>query len=376
MFRPLLLAFLILFALPLQAEENGNFRFGGDAYLAGRTAVNSTDGLDSLFAFADRVTSAGALVGSGYLAGRRVTISAPVGVNLYAAGATINLSAPVGGDALLMGDSIIISAPIDGSLRAMGNQIDLTAPVGKSALLAGQEVYVNAPVGSDLGLAGEDISFGPNAQVAGMLHVYGYAPDAFEVPASVAAPDKVVWHPSAQPGMGMAGGDFDQEPGFWTRLKGFVGQIIVVGVLAAILAAIAPQSLAAIRARALEAPLRTAWIGFLALSATFGSLIMLMMTGLGIILIPVSLLSTFLLALVGYLIGVYVLGVGVAKMLGRQAPETFAERAMVAFVGASAIAALGLIPFAGWFITLALALLGAGGLMIRLFAPGFYTELR
>lgn len=211
--------------------------------------------------------------------------------------------------------------------------------------------------------------------VSGMLHIYGYEAGAIKVPASVAAPDQVVWHPSEQPGMSMAGGEIGQSPGFWSRLKGFFGQIIVVGVLATILAAIAPQFLAAIRVRALEAPLRTAWIGFLALSATFGSLIVLMMAGIGIILIPISLLSTFLLALAGYLVDVYVLGVGVAKMLGRQVPDTLGKRAVATFVGASAIAVLGLIPFLGWFLVLALALLGAGGLVVRLFAPGFYTEL-
>jgi len=373
--RPILL-FLILFALPLQAEENNAFRFGDDAYLAGRTASNIEDGIDSLFALADRVTSGAALSSSAYLAGRRVTITAPVAVNLYAGGATITLAAPIGGDAILIGDTLSVSGPVTGNLRAMGNEIDLSAPVGGSALLGGQEIYVNASIGGDLGLAGETVEFGPNTTVAGTLHIYGHEAGDIEVPTSVVAADRIVWHEEDQWRPMMSDHGTGQTPSFWSRIRSFVSTIIVVGILASILAAIAPDFLAAIRVRALESPLRTGWIGFIALSASLGSLLLLAVTGFGLLLVPVALMLGSLLALVGYLVGVYVLGVGLAKILGRAFPDSLGARATAAFIGATGIALIGLIPLLGWLVTLALALLGAGGLMVRLFAPGFYTELR
>ncbi len=370
------LTLLLLLATPLLAQEDDGFRFGGDAYLAGRIVTHLGDDTDSLFAMADRVTSSGALAGSAYVFARRITISAPVGVNLYGAGGNITLSAPVSGDAILLGDELSISGPVQGDLRAAANHIELTGAVGDSALLGGQEVFVNAAVGGDLGIGANEIGFGPEARVGGTLHIYGHAAGEVEIPAEVAASGRIVWHESDEMGAMWPGGEMTQTPGFWSRLRDFAGTVIVTGLLATILAAIAPQFLAIIRERALESPLRTGWIGFIALSAAIGSLVVFALTGLGLLLVPVSLLAAFLLGLAGYLVGVYVLGVGVGRMLGRTLPDTPGERAIAAFIGATSMALLGLVPLLGWFATLALVLLGAGGLMVRLFAPGFYTELR
>ena len=114
-------------------------------------------------------------------------------------------------------------------------------------------------------------------------------------------------------------------------------------------------------------------IGFLALSATIGSLVIFAMTGFGLLLVPVSILLFLLLGLIGFLVGTYILSVGVLGLAGRDVPDSLGDRAIAAFAGAGVAALIGLLPFIGWLFTLALGLVGAGALITRWFEPGFYT---
>ncbi len=141
--------------------------------------------------------------------------------------------------------------------------------------------------------------------------------------------------------------------------------MIVIGVLGTIFAAAAPDYLAGLRARALERPVRTGVIGFVGISALIGSVVLLAMTGFGLLLVPLSLVAAVLLALAGYVIGAYVLGVWATGLAGRGMPDSTGDRAIAAFVGAAIGALIGLVPWLGWLAVMAIFLVGGGALVAR-----------
>ncbi len=375
MFRSLLLTFLILLGLPLVAQESDGFQFGNDSFLAGRAVGNSTAGVDDLFAMGDSVSSSVALGGSAHLFGRNISISGPVGENLYAMGKNVTVSAPIAGDVIVAGDNVNISGQIDGDLRAMGSTVTLNASVGDAALVGGETVIINAVIDGDLGVSAQSVEFGPDAKVIGQLHVYSSDPAAVEVPERVASADQIVLHQEDEWSMNMSGPGDAKQVSAWQKFRGFVVGILWVTVLVTLVAAIAPNFVSRIRERALDAPIWAGWVGFLSLSAFIGSIVLVAMTGFGILLVPLVLLATFLLGLVGYLVGTYVLGVGLMGVAGRDMPDSLGDRALAAFIGAVVVAVISLIPFLGWLFLMVLVLVGAGAIIVRWFAPGFYTEI-
>jgi hypothetical protein len=149
---------------------------------------------------------------------------------------------------------------------------------------------------------------------------------------------------------------------------------VTVTVLAAILAALIPAKLAQMRATFLARPLRSFWFGFLTLSAATGTTVVLAMSLIGLLATPLSVFLAILIGLAGYIVGAYALGVGLLGLIGRADPGAWIERALAAAVGAVVIAAIGLVPFVGWLVVLAVTLTGLGALFIVLFRPRFYSE--
>ncbi|HHL22141.1 MAG TPA: hypothetical protein ENJ52_11530 [Aliiroseovarius sp.] len=375
MIRFLLFLVLMLPALPALAQEPGGFRFSDDAYMAGRSVVYAGTDVDDLFASGDRVTLSGDLTGSAYVMARNVAVTGRIGNTLYAGGNNVDLRGSVADDAILMGTGVDVGGPVGGDLRVGGTRVEITANIGDSALVGAESVYLNATISGDAGFAANEVEFGPDARVGGILHLYGDTLEALDVPESVAPASRVQRHPDTEWGGFMSGAEGSRKS-FGRALSDFIRSIAVIGVLASVLAAIAPDFLTAIRERALESPIRSAWLGFLTLSAAIGSAVVLGLTGIGIILIPVSVLVTLAIGLLGFLVATYVLGVGMARFAGRGWPESLGDRVIAAFIGAGSMALLGLLPFLGWVLTLVLALWGAGGLIVRWVSPGFYTEIR
>ncbi|MCI2400634.1 hypothetical protein [Aliiroseovarius subalbicans] len=375
MLRSVFLVILMLIAAPASAVQSSGFAFGDDRFAAGNNVSHREEGIDDVFLAGNSVTLRAPVAGSAHVAGRFVTVSAPVADALYIAGVDLDIAAPIGGDVLAMGDKIDISAAITGDLRAMGSRVAINAAVAEAALLAGETVLIDAALAGDVSISAANIEFGNAATIAGVLHLYHSDPDSIEVPASVISADRIEFHP-IEDWDGVTAGRNAAGWSFMTWLRGILGGILVVTLLATALAALAPDALARMRERGLESPLRTLWMGFLALSAAAGSLFLFAATGIGVLLVPVSILAALLLGFAGYVIGVYVLGVGVMGAAGRPNPETLLERATAALAGAFLITVLSFVPFVGWIVVLGIAVMGAGALIIRLFAPGFHTEVR
>ncbi|GGD46976.1 hypothetical protein [Sinisalibacter lacisalsi] len=373
MLRAIIPFLFIALATPTLAQDDADWRFGGDAYLAGRTVTLSGEAVDDLFAAGDKVTARTEIGGSAHMAGRYVTLMSRVGENFYGAGMEVDVEAPVAGDVTIMGQRLTITEPVSGDVRATGSRIRLDAPVAGNALLAGETITLNAAIMGDLALATPDVSWGDAASVAGEVHIYTDDPDNVDVPERVASADRVTFHPARA--FDAVDGDVLQErPGFFTRLRGWLGGILAVGLIGTLFGAIAPKQLAALRERALDRPLRTGLLGFAGLSALVGSVVFLAMTGIGIVVIPVALIAAVLLGIGGYVVGTYSIGVWATAVAGRPMPKSIGDRALAAFSGAAIGALIGLIPWLGWLAVMAIFLVGAGAVVVRITRPAFGVE--
>lgn len=371
MFKSLVPLLFVALATPALAQDSPSvWSFGGDNYIAGRTVAAASETAGDLFIMGYNVKARADVAGSAHMAGRYVTLDSDVGQNFYAAGADIDVTGAVGGNASVMGETLSIAAPVGGNLRAMGSRVELSAPVAGNAVLGGQEVEIDAAIAGDLALSAETVEWGEAASVGGMLHVYANDPGDIEVPTRVAPADRVEFHELAQ----FKGTEGMQRPSFFTRVKGWIGSVLVVGLLGTLLAAVAPNYVAELRQKVLARPLRSAWFGFLGLSTLVGSMLFLAMTGIGIVLVPVSLIGAILLGVAGYVVGAYVLGVWATGIAGRGEPTTTGDRAIAAFAGAAIAGAVALVPWLGWLAMMAIFFIGAGALVVRMFGPGFRVE--
>lgn len=361
-----LFALFVALAAPARAaEDEGRWLFGGDAYVAGARAVISGAPVKDAFLIGEAVAVEAPVEGAAHLAGRRVSVEAPVSGNLYAMGMRVTVAAPVGGSATLAGSTVTVSAPLSGNLRAGGKDLLLEAPIGGSAMLGGESVTIAAPIAGDAALAVKNLTWGEGARIDGHLDLYVEAPEAFEVPARVAAPERVSIHRSEDwvgPGEDMGNA---VTGGAWSVLRHKLAMAVIVALLATLAAWVAPNALMWLRVEAIAQPGRALWHGFLAISAALGSVVLLVMTGIGILAVPVSISVAVILAFAGHVVGAYVLGAAILGWL-RRVPETLAERAVAAVLGAGAVALIGLIPWVGWLAVLAITCLGAGALVSRL----------
>lgn len=382
MFRPFLMtllsSLLVITALPSRAQEV--YRFGDDAYIAGDNVTLSGEAVDDAFVVGNTVLISAPVQGSAHAGGRSVSISAPVGQNVYAAGINVNVSAEVGRDAQLAGDTVLVAAPVAGDLRVAAQRAEITANVGDSALVAAENILLTGVISGDASFATDNISFGEGARIDGTLYLFSEDPDGIQVPEHVVAADRVERHAEAEfDGSADPKGGAKAKPasgsGWFASVMNTVGSILVLAVLAGIVAYFAPGFLMALRDRTIESPFRAMWMGLLAVSALTGTVFVLGATGYGILLAPFTLLAAGLLAAAGYVIGAYLLGVWVVKLAGQPLPVTFAERAVAALSGAAVTTILAMIPVIGWPLVLAVTLAGAGALVIRWVAPGFYTEV-
>jgi cytoskeletal protein CcmA (bactofilin family) len=374
MLRAVSLFILILFALPLAAEDASQvFRFGGDVYTSGQSLRIAGETADDVFAAGDKVTTELAVSGTAHLLGRSVSVNGPVGQSVYAAGRAVDIRGAVAGDVYLAGETISVSGGVGGDVRAMAATVTLTGTVGDAVLVGAQEVEFNAAVAGDVRLAADTISFGEAARIEGRLYLYHDDPDGIEVPDWVIGADRIE-RLKAEEWDGIGATATPARSTWWASLRAFLGGIVVLALAATLVAALAPEFLARIRERALSTPVRSIWMGFLGLSAVTGSTVLFALTGIGLLVAPVALVLAALLGLAGYVIGTYVLGVGIMGLAGQPVPGDLRARALAASAGAVAAGVIGLLPYIGWLFLLGLALFGAGALMVRLFAPGFYTE--
>ena len=368
------IAFLILcLLLPTlaTAQDDPEFlKLGGDLYGGGSAVVVTDAAAHDVFLGAQDTTLAGPITGSAHMVGQNVILAQPVAGNAYAAGQTVTLSGAVAGSATLAGQTVTIGN-IGRNLRAFGQSVAVNGTVGGAALIAAQSVTFNNAITGDVAVNAEMINFGPAAKIDGTLTIYHSDPTSIDVPNEVVPAARIArktveeWSKDAPTSIGVS------RQTIW---RGLLSTIVTVTVLAALLAALIPAKLSQMRATFLARPLRSFWFGFLTLSAAIGTSVVLAMSLIGLLAMPLSIVLAIIIGFVGYIVGAYALGVGLLSLIGRADPGTWIERALAAAVGAVVIAGIGLVPFVGWLVVLAVTLTGVGALCIVFFRPRFYSE--
>jgi len=366
MFRILLALVLPLAcvtAVAAQSDE-GALDLGTDRFRANSEVHFDGEGAGDVFLAGSDIHLAAAISGSAHLAGHRVAVAAAVPGGLYGLGRYIDVTAAAG-SATLAGYAVRVDAPVAGNLRAFGSRVVLASDVGGTALLAGRDVEITGSITGDVVLYARTLRFGPDARIDGTLTLYGDEGAALEVPAFVVAPDRVKRRAVV--------GDGRPGPGFTPmslaeRIAAFGGGLLALTVLGTLVASVAPQGVERLRAITANAPLRTVGFGFLALSLLIGATILLVATVLGIVLAPFALIAAVLLAVAGYVVAVYLLGIWIVTRGDMIEPDTFPEFALTALAGALAAGLLALVPFLGWIVPPLLTLTGAGAIALALSA--------
>jgi hypothetical protein len=358
MWHPLILI-CCLFAAPAFAED-AILTIAQDRYEAGESVRFEGPEVADLFMAGNRVVVAAPIAGSAHLAGRRVAVEAAVTGDLFAAGYTISVSAPVGGDASVTGYDVTLG-PITGNLRAAGSEV-VVGPVGGYALITGADVTLNGAIAGDAVLVADDIIFAPGARVAGALTIYAEDPESIVVPDSVAPAARVKIETRETYDEGAWAHRMPVRLPLWRIVAGFLTGVLISGLIAAMVIAVAPKAVQSWRELALAHPGRAIWSGFLVTSALAGSGFVLMLTIVGVFLLPVMLVITALAIFAGYALGSYVLGVGLWLAIGRLMPDHLSGKFGLACLGAFVAGLAWLVPVAGWFFVLALTLMGIGTL--------------
>jgi hypothetical protein len=358
MFRTLTLSCCLLATQAL--ADPAVLTIAQDRYEAGSAVRFEGPPVTDLFLAGNRVTVAAPVAGSAHLAGRRVTVTSPVAGDLFALGYSVEVPAAVGGDASVSGYELTLG-PVAGNLRAAGSEVTVGS-VGGYALVTAKGVTLTGPITGDMVILAEDISFGPAAKVTGSLTIYAEDTAGIDVPETVAPKARVTIKEMEHYVEGDTPGIMPVRPSIWQIATGFLMGVVISGLIAALVIAVAPKAVQSWRELALAHPGRAIWSGFLVTSALAGSGFVLMLTIIGVFLLPVMLILTMVAIFAGYVLGSYVLGVGIWLALSRAMPDRLPGKFLLACLGALVAGLAWLVPVAGWFFVLGLTMLGIGTL--------------
>jgi len=359
------LAVAILPAVSFGADVH-TFSFGGDQYAAGQQiTIQSPVAHDAFMAGSD-VSLNGAVSGSAHLFGMNATSGAAVNGNLYAAAFSVNVTAPVGGSISAAGNNISVrpAATIGGNARLAGATVTLAAPVAGSALVSAQSLTLDSAVAGDFTFAGQNLTFGPNAKVAGSVLIR--APKPIAVPETVAPAARVTYQELQNP-------DYASQAGnaatgvvstFWPSIwVGFSWWLLLFLVGTAFIAW-GPRVSASLQAAAATRPWRNLGLGIMSFASALGLVPLAAMSLLGIVLLPLILLFALVLSGLGYIAGVFHIGLRLVRALWPV--ESRGRRIAVLAVGLVAAGVLGAIPVLGWLISLTLTIFGVGIIAVAL----------
>jgi cytoskeletal protein CcmA (bactofilin family) len=320
-----------------------------DLYVAGGTVAvrGRVDG--DVVAAGGTVVLEGATSGTLLAAGGTVLVRGPVGRAIRAVGGTVSVEGPVGTDALLWGGVVALDpgARVGRDLAAAGSTVQVRGEVGRRARLAGGSVVVGGSVGGDVEVDADRVVVLPEARVAGTLRYRSPQPADVRPGAQVGGGvvrEAVARPPRTLPGRG----------GFpWLR---WVVEALWLLSLGFTVQAVLPQAAALVAGQTSRVG-RSLLVGFVLLVTVPVAAVLLLLTVVGI---PVGLIALGLYAVTLYtgqvFTGRWVGEALLARVLRRPSASPYAATA----VGVLVLTILFALPWAGWAVRLAAALVGFG----------------
>jgi hypothetical protein len=348
------------------------------------------------------LSAIGISVAYGQRAGDVVRVETPVAEDLYLAGRSVEIEAPVQGDVVAAGQSIGIRAPIEQDLIAAGETVRIDAAVGDDVRVAGRDVSLSADVADHMVAAGADVVLGQGHRVGGFAWLAG---DTVRVGSTIGGDLKVaarevvissavggdaeitaerielapgariagdlIWRsenpPVIDPAAVVQGAIIARpmpaaEPVsivavVFAGLAAFVA-VLVVGIVVYL---IFPQFSEALAQKVRQKPWLALGLGLALLAATPLVVLILFVTGIGVMLGLILLVLYLIALLMGWLAGAFCTGQWALRLLGR--PDAGRGLRVLAFVIAAVIlSVLQWIPLLGQLLALGVLLFGLGGI--------------
>ena len=354
-----LLVASMTYGLPASAQQFGatvtiNEAAQSDQYVAGRIVrINAAIDGDLVVAGQRLIVDAG-VTGDLIAAGESVDVRDAVGDDVRAAGRTVSLAGPVSGHVVAAGETVTIA---QGSSVAewawlAGRSVSVDGNIGQELRAAGENVSVNGRVAGDANLIGEQIEVGPAAFIGGDLILQSGAEP--EIAASATIAGEVIREDLPE--------DFDGigPLGVLGGIAGFIYFTATVITAVLVLGLLFPRFSTATSERLAATPLRVLGAGLLAIVGIPVVMILVFMTGIGLI-VGLGLLGIYLLGLLlGGLLGIIAVGhLGLNLAMKERAP-TWSTRALALALGTAALLVVVQIPLLGGLIALLLTIAGIG----------------
>jgi hypothetical protein len=220
------------------------------------------------------------------------------------------------------------------------------------ASLTGGTVEIAAPISGSVQIRAREIRFAEGARIDGTLSYTSRTP--VTVPAGVIPPERVT-----------ATIQGDEMPGAGWVAFGVTFLVVLLG-LVALFALLARDGLARTRATLMAWPWRDLLLGIVAISALFGSIIVLAVSLIGIPLIPLILLLIPFVVFAGYLTTAHAIGALIIAR-ARGVPGSFWAGLGAMLLGVLILAIVTSIPLLGWVIAVIAVILGIGAWLALVF---------
>lgn len=323
-------------------------------YAAAGNSVTIDGTVDGdVFAAAQTVILRGRITGSLFAAAQRIHIAGSVDGNVRTAAQTLIVEQRVAGDLIALGQTI--SLDVRGSVGRdavlLGQEINLDGSVERSVQGAGQDVRVNGPIGGRVELSPvENLVLGPRANIGGDI-TYESTRELGREPGAQIGGRTTRREPPPQ-----------RHPEPAERLGGILSGILAVTVFGAGALVLAPRSTSAAASAAVHQSL-------LSLGWGFGLLVAIPLVA-GTLLITIIGIPLALILIAAYAVLLYasqaIVALGVGRLLLSQLHPVagYGWSVVAVLVGALIVGALRSVPVVDAVATLAVMLLGLGGMFI------------
>lgn len=336
-----------------------------DLYIAGEGVEIEGEVNGDVYAAGGTVTVTGQISGDLVIGGGEVRVSGTVGDDLWVGAGNVYLTGAIIGDGMNVGaGSVVIDeeSTIGGSLLAGTGRLENDAPVGRNLMVGAGMLRLDAPVGGEMRVGGETIELGGKAQVAGDLTYMSEAELTLAEGASIAGEtrrvesqyptkaEKEKWEKEATKFAGAA------HVGM--NIFSYFGAL-VVGLVALWIAKKQALAVAEIIQKSFAASL--GW-GLLVVVLAIPAILMLMMTGVGL---PLA-----MIVLVTLLVDFYLAKIWASMAVGQVMQKQFGWKKLqvgwVFVIGLTAYYVLRMIPVVGGLVRLVAFLAGVGGMVMYL----------
>lgn len=362
-FSGILVTVLVLFAVAPALASPSFFEddsvsitspIGDDVYIGGGNVIVESDIKGDLFVGGGMIEINGDIAGDLFIGGGTITVRGNVGDDVRIGGGQITIYGNVGDDLIIGGGTVTItdSSTVRGDLLVGAGDFSLYGDVQGSVKAGFGSGRIKGTIGGDADLRYGDgkLTFADGAKIGGKLDYWALSEnDSFADIAGEIEYHKMVGSSANVPVMA---GIFAPMALFAGGLWSLVGIVLLGGLMLWLLPKFLPRVVETTKKNYLT-PL---WQGLLFVIVVPILAMLIAMTGIGI---PVSLLM-----MLGFMMMMMLASIPVSLWIGSYILK-YKDKERGRQFGALALGALiyiivGMVPFVGWFIKLALFMIGVG----------------